>query len=285
MTIEKTEIEDTSAKEAEEEATREAERKAELEAAREEARQAKLQAAKAEGAAEALKLGLNKEPVQTAWTDEQWEMEGQKNGMTGQQLKASVLVAKSVADASLKPIKDEAEAAKREAREAREELKRLRERKNVDSIEEDFYDKNPALKNHRKEVKEFLSTYPDNDSIDEKTLAKRLELATKYVKGTVKENMRTSKTSESGSSRMEVDEGRESEDMEFDPKGTGNEGAARLMYDVHRSFGTKLKHSDSLEVWKKSKDDEDRGVSISMDEDLERYRKFADRDIVGGKRG
>lgn len=292
MTIEKTEILDKEEKESkaqenEERDRIESERQAELEAAREEAKQSAIKAAKAEGEAEAFRRGLSQNQPAPQWNDEQWENEAQKHGMSGSQLKASVMVSKSVFDAAAKPLREEAEAARREAQEAREETRRIREGKSADKLKQDFYDKNAALRLHSKEVDEFLSTYPDADNVNGDALKKRLELAAKYVKGSVKENMRTSKPSESGSMRME-----ESEDTlppgeigDFDPKGTGNQGAASLMASVHSNFGSGIRRKDSIEVWKKSLDDEGRGVSISMDEDLERYNAMQERDIIGGKRG
>jgi len=231
-------------------------------------------------------LFLNDKQI-TYFSNDQWESEGQKYGKTGQQLKSDVMLAKGIADASVKPLQEAAEAARREAQEAKEELKRLRERKNVDSAEEDFYNKNTALRFHKKEINEFLSSYPDKDSVDEKTLKSRLELASKFVKGSVKENMRTNKPSESGSTRLEgSDEQTNPEDIgDFDPKGTGNAGGAQLMSNIHANFGKGVRRSDSIDVWKKSLDDEGRGVSISMDEDLEKYNAMRDRDTVGGKRG
>lgn len=284
MTIEKTEIDDKP-KEDEERAALEAKREEEMDSLREEKKQAELKAAKAEGEAEAMKRNLSQPAQAPQWTDEQWDREGEKYGKTGQQLKADVMLAKGIADASMRPLQEAAEEAKREAKEAREELKRIKEGKSSDKIKQEFLDKNPAIRLHNKEVDEFLSTYPDSDSVNGDALKKRLDLAAKYVKGTVKE-MRTSRPSESGSTRMEVGEEEGGGDNpEFDPKGTGNDGAAHLMRKVNDNFGKGLRHSDSIDVYKKSLDDEGRGVSISMDEDIERYNKMRDRDSVGGTRG
>lgn len=286
--------EETEEYNADEEAKREEEnkaeeaRKAEIEAAKKEAEQARIEAATAKGEAEALRRGMTKVDPPIQWTDEQWEAEAAKHGTTGAALKAQVEISKAVSIEALKPLKEEAAAARKEAQEAREETNRLRASRTRENAESNFYKKNPALEAHKNLVDEFMSSYPDADTIDSKTYEKRLSFAVDIVKGKVKENMRTKKPSETGSSRLEVDDREETrgeESSEFDPRGTGNEGAAYLMAKIHSGFGQGLKHEDSIEVWKKYRDDEDRGVSISMDEDKELARQIQDRPLIGGKRG
>lgn len=269
---------------AEREAT-EAARTAELAEARQARHDAEIAAATAKGEADALRRGNTQTPA-PQWTDDQWEAEAQKHGTTGAALRAQVEIAKTVSGSMLAPLREETERAKKEAAEAREEISRLKSRKSLDSVESGFYDKNPALKSHRKEVDEFLASYPDADTVDSKTLEKRLSMAQNMVKGKVKENMRTNKGGDS-TGRIEGGDEREenSDDFEFDPKGTGNEGAAHLMSRVHSNFGQNLKHEDSVEVWKKCRDEEGRGVSIGMDEDIAIARRLSSRNVIGGKRG
>lgn len=288
--------EDRATREAEEQASREAaeasdqERKAELDSIREERRQAQLEAAAAKGEAEALRRGVGP-TQQPQWTDDQWENEGAKRGMTGQQFKAAAELAAGITNHKAQELQAEINSAKQAAAEAKAETAKLRTQKGRGDVEADFFDKNPGLKAHRKHVDEFLQSYPDHENVDGDTLKKRLALATDIVKGRVKENMRTSKPGETGSSRFEGSDEREERETspdaprEFDPRGTGNLGAAQLMERVNHNFGRDLRHEDSIDVWKKSLDEEGRGVSMSMDEDLARARALSSRDKIGGKRG
>lgn len=291
MTIKRKDLNETdeqrqereSQERAEQEAAEQA-RKAELDELRKARHQAELEAAAAKGEAEALKRNTTV-TQQAEWSDEQWENEAQKYGWTGQQLKTQIAIAKQAAELTAKPFKEEAERARKELSETREEINRLKSRKSVESVEAEFYEKNPALKAHRKHVDEVLSTYSDSDKVDGDTLKKRLAIAADVVKGRVKETMRNNRGGDS-SGRMEgSDEETADGEFTFDPKGTGNEGAAHLMAKVNANFGQGLKHEDSVDVWKKSVDDEGRGVSISMDEDISIAREIAKRNIIGGKRG
>lgn len=298
MAIERTDLE-TEGEDSKEEARKAAEAEAQ---AAEEARQAKeaereerlrkaeLEAATARGEAEALKRGLDKHVQVPEWTPEKWEEEGAKRGMGGKEFKQLMQDASEVAGFHSKQARQEAEEARKEAKEAREELQRMKAGKTLESVEAAFYKKNPALENHRALVEDFINSYPDADRIDAKTLEKRLNFAVDIVKGKVKENMRTRKPGESGSTRLEIDNEertREPNEIpdEFDPRGTGNEGAAALMSRVHSSFGKDLRYEDSIDAWKKSLDDEGRGVAISMDEDRELARRIASRPLIGGKKG
>lgn len=297
MAIEKNELEEeeTTTETAEEKAERlqaeresaEEARKAELESARADKHKAEIEAATAKGEAEALKRGITAQPAQQGWDDNRWEEEAQKRGMSGPQFKQLMADAAGISNFHSESAKKEAEEARKEAREAKEELKRIKTGKSLDSVESSFYKKNPALEAHKKLVDEFINSYPDADSIDPATLEKRLVFAVDIVKGKVKENMRTRKPSETGSGRFEGAEERhtnEDEDnFEFDPRGAGN-GAA-LMASVHANFGRDVKHEDSLEVWKKCKDDEGRGVSISMDEDKARAKRLMGQESLGGRKG
>lgn len=293
MPIKRTDLEETDEQRTEREEADRLEREAaekarqeEMDNLRESKRLADLEAATAKGEAEALRRGSSQQAA-PAWTDEQWEAEGQKRGMTGQAYRSMAELAGGISEFKSKQLQEEIAEAKREAKEAREETARLKSRKSLDSIESDFYDKNPALKAHRKDVEEFLSSYPDADNVSGDALKKRLTLASNFVKGKVKETMRTNKKGEDGSSRFEESEQetRDGDIGEFDPKGTGNEGAAQLMRKVHSNFGGNLKHEDSVEVWKKCQDDEGRGVSIGIEEDIAMAREISKRGIIGGKRG
>lgn len=276
-------------RESEAEAEAEQARQEELAAAREEAHKAQIDAATARGESEALKRGLTKPEAPVQWTDEQWEVEAAKYGTTGAALKAQVEISKAVAGHAMKPLQEEAAAARREAQEAREETNRLKTSKTRESAEAAFYKKNPALESHRDMVDDFMNSYPDADKIDAKTYEKRLSFAVDMVKGKVKETMRTRRPGDTGSNRLEVgeDERRrdEEENLDFDPRGTGNEGAATLMRGVMSNLGGRLRHEDSKEVWKKCRDEEDRGVSIGMDEDIALARQIQDRPLIGGRRG
>lgn len=283
--IEKTELTEETQEETQEQPNEQLEA---LKAAEKRAQEAEIARARAEGEAAALKSVPQTQSNQPApWTEAQWEEEGSKRGMTGQQFRATVELTSGIVGHQTKQFEERAMAAEKAAKEAREEIARLKARGGTDSAEREFYEKNPALKAHKSAVKEFLDSYPDKDTVDETTLNKRLKLAQDFVKGRVKETMRPDKKGNIGSSRLEgSDEESSSEDIgEFDPKGTGNPGAAYLMAQVHGQFGSDLRHQDSVDVWKKSLDEEGRGVSISSEEDVRRARAMAGQDIIGGKRG
>lgn len=294
MTIKRTDLTESDEQrnereEADNEANDAAERaREERLAAADKARQdAEIKAARAEGELEASKRQI---PTQTntAWTDEQWESEGAKRGMTGQQMRATAEIAAGISGHNAAQTKAEIEEARKEAREAKAEAAKLRANKGIESVASDFYDKNPALKAHRNTVNEFLDTYPDKDTVDGATLQKRLSLAADFVKGRVKEKIVARNPGQSGSSRLEGGDEREhsgDEIGEFDPKGTGNQGAAYLMAGIHGSFGQDLRDPESLNVWKASLDEEGRGVSVSSSEDVENARLMRSRQVAGGSKG
>lgn len=292
MAIERTELTDTEDNnESDEAAKREAAEQAREQRildAEKRANAAEVAKARAEGEAEALKRTPAAANVQ--WDDARWEAEGAQRGMTGQQMKATAELSAGIAQEATKGARAEAEEAKREAREAKAEMAKLKASKGSESVTSAFYEKNPAIKAHRATVEEFLDTYPDKDTVDGATLQKRLALAQDFVKGRVKETMRNNKPGQTGSSRLEgADEFNSREERgeelgEFDPKGTGNKGAAYLMAGVHQSFGQDLLHDDTVDVWKKSLDEEGRGVAISSSEDVELAREMRRHQTAGGKR-
>lgn len=271
------EKDETAAADARAERNKELESQAVEERVKRERAEAALDEARRSSAAAASAAA---QPQNPSMSESQWqELERQNPGKTRDEIFYEAQKIASIADARLRPVLDEAKAARESAAEAKRELASLKSRKGLDSVESDFYEKNPALRAHRSAVEEVLSTYPDRDSVDAATHQKRLALAQDVVKGRIKETMgKTSRRNEDvGSRRLEGGDSDETSDdnySDFDPKGTGNEGAAHLMRKVHQSFGDEARFDDSVEVWKKSQDEEGRGVSISSKEDIIRAKEM-----------
>ncbi len=162
-------------------------------------------------------------------------------------------------------------------------------RRALDKVEDAFYKKNGALEPHRADVEAFLAEFPE--TTDAKTLEKRLNLASDYVRGKVKTLRSEPRRGEFSSRQVESDDNDDERDDEtsgrFDPKGTGgNRGAITLMEGVVANFGRDTKHEDSVEVWKKSRDEEDRGVQIDSTDEVKHARRVLSKGgNLGGKRG
>ncbi len=226
-------------------------------------------------------------------TEDQWqslEAMPENAGKTRQQIQAEANKMAAIADARMKPLNERASAAEERAAKAEERAARLEARRSLDKVEDRFYKQNAALEPHKAEVEAFLAEFPDQDKVDAKTYEKRLTLAADYVKGKVKTLRSEPRRGEFTSRSVEHEEGDERDgefDGRFDPKGTGgNRGAIQLMEGVAANFGRDTKHEDSVEVWKKSRDEEDRGVSIDSSEEVSHARRVLARGSnLGGKRG
>lgn len=264
---------------------------------REEALEAKtrdleLKAARAESALEEARRHREIEnAAPTGPTEAQWQdIEAQNPGKTRAEIQAEANKMAAIADARLKPITERASAAEERAAKAEERASRLESRRMLDKVEDRFYKDNSALEPHKAEVEAFLGEFPDADKVDGKTYEKRLKMAGDYVRGKVKTLRSEPRRGEFSSRSVDGDEREEREgefDGRFDPKGTGgNRGAIALMEGVAASFGRETKHEDSVEVWKKSRDEEDRGVSIDSAEEVSHARRVLARGAnLGGKRG
>lgn len=259
-------------------------------AAEQKARDLELRAARAESALEEARR-RPEEAVPVGPTEAQWQdLEAQNPGRTRAEIQAEANKMAAIADARLKPINDRAAAAEDRAAKAEDRASRLEARRSLDKVEDKFYKTNPALEPHKAEVEAFLGEFPDQDKVDAKTYEKRLTLAADYVKGKVKTLRSEPRRGEFSSRSVEGDE-REDRggDFEgrFDPKGTGgNRGAVQLMESVVENFGRDTKHEDSVEVWKKSRDEEDRGVQIDSADEVSHARRVLSRGVnLGGKRG
>lgn len=210
-------------------------------------------------------------------TEDQWVQMESETGQTRQQIQANAKLFHALTDAKVKPLADRADAAERRAAKAEDEVNQFKTRRTLDSVENSFYDKNPALKGHRKMVDEFLAEFPDADKVDSKTYEKRLGLAADYVKGKVKET-RTVNRDTTRSNRVETGADEQEEVIEeFDPAGIGNESGEHLMRRVHRNFGQDVRDEESVKVWKASLDPAGKGVEISSREDIERTRAMLKR--------
>lgn len=285
------ESDDQRASREEQEAAETARRERE-EAAEQKARDNELRAARAESALEEARRHVpNETAIPAGPSEQQWqELEAQNPGKTRQEIQAEANKMAAIADARMKPFSERATAAEDRAAKAEERAARLEARRSLDKVEDKFYKTNPALEPHKAEVEAFLAEFPDQDKVDSKTYEKRLTLAANYVKGTVKTLRSETRRGEFSSRSVENDDNddRAGEfDGRFDPKGTGgNRGAIQLMETVAANFGRDTKHEDSVEVWKKSRDEEDRGVQIDSTEEVTHARRVLSRGSnLGGKRG
>lgn len=286
------ESDDSRAAREEQEAAVEKARQEREEASEARAREQELRAARAESALEEARRHREIETaVPSGPTEEQWQqLESQNPGRSRAEIQAEANKMAAIADARLKPITERATAAEERAAKAEERASRLEARRTLDKVEDRFYKQNAALEPHKSEVEAFLNEFPDQDKVDAKTYEKRLTLAADYVKGKVKSLRSEPRRGEFTSRSVESDEREEREgefDGRFDPKGTGgNRGAIALMEGVAASFGRETKHEDSVDVWKKSRDEEDRGVSIDSSEEVTHARRVLARGSnIGGKRG
>ncbi len=262
---------------------------------REERQEARVRELELENARNASALEESRrhreEPVPTGPSEAQWQdLEAQNPGKTRAEIQAEANKMAAIADARLKPLTDRATAAEERAAKADERAARLEARRSLDKVEDRFYKENAALEPHKSDVEAFLNEFPDQDKVDAKTYEKRLKLAADYVKGKVKSLRSEPRRGEFSSRSVDHEEGDEREgefDGRFDPKGTGgNRGAISLMEGVAASFGRDTKHEDSVDVWKKSRDEEDRGVSIDSSEEVSHARRVLARGSnLGGKRG
>lgn len=293
MAIRRVEGEETDeAKVAREEREAEEQKRQEREDAREaRLRELELENARNASALEESRRHVSAEPAAAGPTEDQWQaLEAQNPGKTRAEIQAEANKMAAIADARLKPINDRASAAEERAAKAEERATRLEARRSLDKVEDRFYKDNAALEPHKAEVEAFLNEFPDQDKVDAKTYEKRLKLAADYVKGKVKTLRSEPRRGEFSSRSVEHDEREERDgefDGRFDPKGTGgNRGAVQLMESVVENFGRDVKHEDSVEVWKKSRDEEDRGVSIDSSEEVSHARRVLARGSnLGGKRG
>lgn len=290
--IDTDETDEQRAEREEQETAAEKARQEKEQALEERARQLELDKAKAEAALDEARRFRTTETTVTGPTEAQWqELERQNPGRTREEIQAEANKMAAVADARLRPLSEKATAAEERAARAEEKILRLEARRSFDKVEDKFYKSNPALESHKKDVEDFLAEFPDNDKIDAKTYERRLEKAADYVRGRVKSMRSEPRRGEFSSRQVERDDEREENENEysgrFDPKGTGgNRGAIALCENLIDNFGKDTRHEDSVDVWKKSKDEEDRGVQIDSMEEVHHARKVISRGSnIGGKRG
>lgn len=259
------------------------------------ARENELKAARAEAALDEARRVKTPETISTppVITEDQWVAAEQRTGKTRDQIIADANLQQGMINSALKPVLDEVKSAREEAKQAKAETAAIKARRGLDSVEADFYEKNPALKGHKGSVDEFLASYPDNGSVDAETLKRRLAIAQDFVKGRVKDNMKDKKKS-NGSQRLETsrvdpleDDADSETEGEFDPRGLDNVGSRHLMESVHARPGGRLERGEeTVKEYKKFRDSEDRGVVIDDSDEWargEQMRRGANR--LGGSRG
>lgn len=243
MTVREGEIEQEETEEEVQNRESEEARTAELETLRKEKQDAQLEAARAQGEAEALKKNIHA-PVQAPqWTDDQWDAEGAKRGMTGQQLKATAEISAGIAGQQTSALRQELENSKAEISEAKAEAKKAKTEASLYNIEREFFEKNPALTGRRADVDEFLADFPESVKEDPKKYAALLEKAKVYVRGKAREDIalkRGKTTTVRGNSEREefTDDTRtDVTETELDLSDLDNDGAKSLISRLHKNPG------------------------------------------------
>lgn len=304
MPIEREDLEIEETDEQKEARENEEARQAELDQARKDKHDAEVKAARAEGEAEALKRGVSTVPAATPqWTDEQWEAEGAKRGLSGPQLKAQVEVSGEVTKLLTKPLQDRAEAAEREAKEAKEETRRNKAEGKIAAIEKDFYDKNPELSARKADVEDFLNDLSAEVRNDPEKFKKALEKAKSYARGKAREAVSTRRSGApqdrgNNQDRGELDDEqrRANDDVEVDTSDLDNDGAKGLIERIARNpgpgdpaAGPSLRDMPIEKAYAASQRRDGRGVSIDESGDFARGAKRNDEslrraDPLGGRR-
>lgn len=283
---------------------------AKLAALEKRAQDAELARARAEGEAEGLKRvpQSNNNQQTPQWTDEQWESEGAKNGMTGLQLKATVSIAETLAANKVKQFEERTSAAEREAKEAKEEAKRAKSGNSLYAVEQKFYADNIGLTGHRGEVDAFLSKLPASVKEDPKAYAEALDMAKTFVRGKVREGLQTRRSTQENNTRQNTNERQEfaeereennNDQPEVDVSDLDNEGARNLVERLARNPGpdgyasrgeVPLSEMKLEDAFKKTSMKDGRGVAIDERADWERGNRRSEKSLndgqgLGGRKG
>ena len=223
------------------------------------ARDAELDAARSKAALEESRRALERVGAgasqPTGLSEDQWrQVEAENPGRTREEILVEARKIRSIADATVAPLLSEVKEAKDRAARAEARAEATEKRHGVRETERAFYEKNPALKAHAKDVEDFLKTYPDHDLADSETVARRLLLAVDVVKGRVKEKITTRRGRAEDSDRLEISSREKTgvsepeEEVPFDPEDLPR-GAARLMEDIHSGFVEELRNPEETKKY------------------------------------
>ena len=222
-------------------------------------------------------MRAQQQPVQIS--EEQWQRAELESGLTRQQIQANAALTKQMIDANLTPLQKALEDAKKEAQEAKDRLSRFEAKGNSSTVEQKFYESNPAYAAHKGDVEEFLGMFPENDRNDPKKLKDILEKAKTYVKGKVGGKM---KEKSGGSARLGGDDtSSDSSTTEIDYTGLDDAGNRRVIEDVANDVNSRMSDKEFEAMFKKSSSSDGRGVRFDSeaefkkgDEMLRRGSKF-----------
>ena len=262
----------------------------------------KIARARAEGEAEALKRVPAAVPqAQAQWTDEQWEQEGAKMGMTGAQLRGSAAISNTIAEQKIKPALERAEAAEKRAEAAERKAEMVKSGQSIYAIEQDFYSKNPGLVGRRADVDEFMATQSEEVKNDPKRYSKALEMAKKYAIGNARENIANKRSN--GQNRnddrrfnndkapeFDNENNRSNDDVEIDTSEL-EDNEAEFITKLNRNISSQQEKSKDIrnvpieEAVKLSKRRDNLGVSIDSRSEFEEGARIQDREISSGTQG
>ena len=232
-----------------------------IEEANEKARQAELEKAKLEGELNALKGQKSEPQVVPQWTDDQWEAEGAKIGMTGAQAKASVAIAQNASAQTAATLEKRIAAAEERARKAEERAAGLETRSGSKEFMSEFFSSNPQFAGHKKDIGEFVEMFPESDRNDPEKLKTILEKAKTYVRGKVG----TVKTGNAGSAKLGggVEEEETEEQVNF--AGLDDKSLRSGLGTIAEELKEKLADKERAERLKKAESSDGRGVRYDFE--------------------
>lgn len=280
-------------------AERQAAAEARIKESEEKLRVAEIARARAEGEAEALKRDpIEKVSAPVVVSEEAWQQMESETGLTRSQIQANAKMMDAIAENKSAPVRKAAADAEERARKAEERAARAEGRHSLSRIEEDFYKENPGFSAHRGEVEGYLSKFSEESRNDPKKYAELLADAKIYVRGKVREDIGTRRRSgndtnerEIGKDRDDILNDRNDDKEELNLDDLDNEGARRLVSNLHRDLGKLTNRSarrekETVDQWKKDTTRDGRGVAIDSQEEFARGNELIDGDSpLGGSRG
>ncbi len=208
--------------------------KLELETLRAKSHQDELARVRAEAELETTRKlsAVAAQPQQVNWSDEQWEAEATKYGMTGPQMKVSVAIAANAADQRAKALEDKIKAADDRAAKAEERFSRLESGQGYNTQLNKFIDAKPALRPYRDDVETYLNKFPEADRKDPAKLKDLMADAEIYIRGKVGSKMRTSGNGSSAKLNGGFDEEDNSGEDRIDLSGIEKKSERRVLEDI-----------------------------------------------------
>lgn len=215
---------------------------------------------------EAVKFRQEQQQPQTV-SEEQKKALEEKYGVSYDQLQATAAIVDAQGKQLQATFEQEKKAILEKQRELEEKLNRQEAEKNFSYVKNDFYEANPALKRHSKDIEEFTNMFSESDRKDPKKMKDILEKAKTYVKGKVGGEKQVTR-SEGGSSRFErsqdnVDE----ETVEVDTTGLKADEAQTVQGIRHTKEEVELYKKHAFEDGKRE------GVAIASRDEWKTARE------------